>query len=186
MLFLLCGCFFFVLVAGTVFSALDLPGGELRGYLEGYFQAAGSSRLDRAGLWRCVWDVLCWPAGIFLLGFSALGAVLIPPLLCARGFFLSYCVSLLVQWFGLRGLLAALAVFGVSALLVLPALLAVGFAAFRSSLRRRLAPGESVLPWREGAALLVPAAAALAAAILVQQLFMPSLLSAVCARFFVS
>ena len=186
-LLILGSCFFLGMLSGLLFATLGAPGPELTEYLEAYFQAAGTGGGIRPAAWSVMWDVIRWPAVAVVFGLTALGGVCIPALLVARGFLLSYAICLFLRLFGGRGLLAALAVFGVSALLVLPALFAVCQDAFSSALARGgagLGEGGVFSPRRKLGALL-PSAGLLAAAAVLQWTVMPALLRAVCAQFFV-
>lgn len=123
-------------------------------YFESYFAAIiDENEALSLSSFSAVWEILRWPLLTFLLGFTALGVVGLPAVFCARGFLLSYAAAVLVRLYGLTGLAVSLAVFGVSAFLVLPALFTLGVDSFRgagalavkqtgdgrqSSLRRRL------------------------------------------------
>ena len=59
--------------------------------------------------------------------------MLIPALLAARGFFLSFAVTVFVRLFGYNGLLFSAGVFGVQCLVSLPFLLLISAQAFLSA-----------------------------------------------------
>ena len=183
-LLLLSFCIGLVVLSGLLFAALGSASQELRDYLESYFSMAGAEMSFQPAIWSVIWDVIRWPAAAFVLGCTVLGVFCIPVLLFLRGFLLSYAVSLFLRLFGLHGLAAAAAVFGVPALMVLPGLMAICQEGFCSALER-LAPGERVVfSLRRKLTAVLPAAGLLAAAALLQWSVMPALLSAVCARFF--
>ena len=186
-LLILGGCFFLGMLSGLFFATLGEASVELSDYLQSYFQAAGGSGAWRPAIWSVIWDLVQWPLASLVLGLTALGVVCVPALLLARGFLLSYSVSLFLRLFGGGGFCAALAVFGVTALLVLPALFAVSCDAFRSSLARLGRYQETaVISLHQKLTMLIPSAGLLAVAAVLQWTVMPALLEAVCARFFVS
>lgn len=180
-------CFFLGLLSGLLFASLGQASPELSAYLQDYFQAAGASGGWRPAIWTVIWDLVRWPLAALVFGFTALGVFCVPALLLARGFLLSYSVSLFLRLFGGGGLLAALAAFGVTALFVLPVLFAVSCDAFRSSLSKVGNYGDIVIfPLHQKLAMLIPSAGLIVAATALQWVVMPVLLDAVCARFFVS
>ena len=61
----------------------------------------------------------------FLFGLTLLGVLLIPAAVAARGFFLSFAAAACVRVFGADGLLLALALLGIGALLTVPCLFAL-------------------------------------------------------------
>lgn len=73
-----------------------------------------------------LWQVVRIPLAAFLLGLTAIGVVGLPVLFAVRGFCLCYAVSVLYRLMGAPGLLLGLCLFGVSALLWLPAFLNLG------------------------------------------------------------
>lgn len=94
---------------------------ELNLYLTDYLTVSGLGMAD-AALWSVLWRQL-WPlAAVVLLGRTAVGVVGIPVLFCVRGFGFAGCVACFWKVFGPVGLLPALALFGLPALLWCPAL----------------------------------------------------------------
>lgn len=128
-------CFFVGAVGGCMFAGLLGTDTQTRllDYFSGYFSALRDSGAVQPSLPSTVWEVARWPLLVFLLGFTALGVVGIPAALCLRGFLFSYAVSVLVRLYGSAGLASALAVFGVSGFLVLPALFVLGVDGFRGA-----------------------------------------------------
>ncbi len=98
---------------------------------------------------------------------------------------LSYAATTFARLFHLPGMAAALAAFGVTALVVVPVLFAAAGDAFRQSLCRL--PGAPSPPdrWGERVRALAPCAGLLILASALQQIVMPALFSAVCARLLV-
>ncbi len=179
--------FFLGLLGGLLFAALGEASPELSDYLGAYFQVAGTEGGWSPSPWSAVWELIRWPVAALALGFTTLGVFCVPALLLARGFLLSYSVCLFLRLFGVGGLLAALVVFGVTALFALPVLFAVGCESFRACLGRLGRYGEPARPsLRQYLATLVPSAGMIVAGAVAQCTLMPALLDAVCARFFVS
>ena len=128
-------CFAVGAAGGCMFAGLLGADTQTRllDYFGSYFTALRDSGAIRPSLLSTLWEVVRWPLLAFLLGFTALGVVGLPALFCVRSFLLSYAVAVLVRLYGVMGLLTALAVFGVSGFLVLPALFTLGMDAFRSA-----------------------------------------------------
>lgn len=164
-------CFTVGAVGGCVFAGLLDADTRTRllDYFNRYFSAVRESEPFQPPLPSTVWELIRWPLLAFALGFSALGVVGLPVAFCVRGFLLSYAVAVLVRLYGTVGLVSALAVFGVSGFLILPALFTLGTDAFRvagtmavklmGDNRRTYPPGQGRL-FRAGccAALLAVAA----------------------------
>ena len=178
-------CFSLGMLFGLLFATLGESSPELSDYLEQYFQAVVSDNGWQPAVWSVVWDLIRWPAAVFVFGFTALGAFCIPALFLTRGFLLSYAISLFVRLFGGRGMLAALASFGVAAFLATPVLFAMGCDAFRSSLCRIGDQKElAVCSVQQKLTTLIPSAGLMVAASVLQCTVMPVLLRSVCTRFF--
>lgn len=128
-------CFAAGAVGGCFFAgALDADAAtSLLDYFGGYFTSIENGQVLHFSLLSAVWEILRWPLLAFVLGFTVLGVVGLPVAFCVRGFLLSYAVSVLVRLYGSVGLVAALAVFGFSGFLVLPALFTLGVDAFRAA-----------------------------------------------------
>ena len=177
-------CFAVGALGGFLFSGRSGSGQELLDYLRRYFQMAGQGNGAEPSLWASVWDLTRWPLTAFLLGGTAWGAVGIPVLLGARGFLLSFSAASFARLFGLSGMAAALASFGVTALVGVPVLFVVASDAFRQSLGRL--SGERAPAWNQRVQALTPCAGLLVLAVALQQTLMPALLTAVCTRLFIS
>lgn len=122
----LAGCFF----AGVLGAEAQR---HLCAYLGDYFAGLRDGELVAPSLFSTVWELCRWPLLVFVLGFTALGAVGVPVVFLVRGFLLSYSVSVFVRLFGVAGLAAAATVFGVCALFVLPVLFVLGADAMGSA-----------------------------------------------------
>ena len=76
---------------------------------------------------------LRYPLLAFLLGFTAVGVLLLPCTAAAFGFFLSFSVSCFTVAFGNDGILVALAVSGIRCGITLPCFLALGASSWKTS-----------------------------------------------------
>lgn len=127
--------------AGAALAALagGEGAGELSGYLADYLRLAGQEG-QAAGFWPLLWDHLRWLLAALVLGMTALGAAALPALFAVRGFFFAFSVGCFCRVFGGAGLLPAFALFGLSALLWMPALFLAGVPGLARA-RRLLAGG---------------------------------------------
>ena len=165
-------------LAGFLFGALSPVGEDLSRYLTAYFLSVGQGSLSLSFL-PVVWDLNQWILLALVLSFSRLGLIGLPVLLTIRGFLLSHAVSVFVHALGGRGFRMALVVFGVPAVLVVPVLFALCCDGHLALRRQNSAPisAERVALWGVCAGMLVIAVA-------VQWTLMPTLVSALCKRFF--
>ena len=112
-------CFLAGVLLGQVLSGRvpDDAGVELGRYLRAYVrleEPSGSPALTAAALY------FRYPLLAFFLGFTSLGVALLPCLTAAWGFFLSFSVCCFTAAFGPKGVLLALAVFGIRCAVTLP------------------------------------------------------------------
>ncbi len=133
-LWLFCGIFLTGSIAGCVaagwFGAED--GVALSEKLDRYLSAFSNGEAC-VRLLPVVWRTVRVPLAAFLLGLTALGVVGLPVLFAVRGFCLAYAVSVFYRLMGLRGLALSACVFGVPALLWLPALMELGVSGITGS-----------------------------------------------------
>ncbi len=177
-------CFIAGALGGFFFSGWSGDSLDLLDYLQHYFQLVGQGNGIEPSLWSSIWDLVRWPLAALLLGASTFGAVGIPALLAVRGFLLAYSTAIFARLFGLPGMAASLAAFGITALVAVPVLFVVSVDAFHQSLGRL--SGERPPAWSQRAQALSPCAGLLILAVALQQTLMPALFTAVCARLFVS
>ena len=118
-LVLLALCFLAGVLLGQVLS-VRVPaetGEELRRYLNGFFRLESPPEQTAAATAAVYFR---YPLLAFLLGLSSVGALLLPVLTAAFGFFLSFAVCCFTGAFGHSGVLLALAVFGLRCAVTLP------------------------------------------------------------------
>lgn len=133
--------------AGCLLASLSggAGGSELGDYLTGYLELARDGTLPK-GLWPLLWGQIKYLLAVLVLGLTALGLAGIPMLFGLRGFFFSFSAACFCRVFGGRGLLPAFFLFGLPALLWVPALFLAGVPGFLSArqMLRRTA-GDGVL-----------------------------------------
>lgn len=128
-------CFVLGALAGCLFAGVLGADSLLRlsEYLNGYFARIREGAALSSSPLSTVWELCRWPLLVFVLGFTGLGAAGIPAVFLLRGFLMSYSVAVFVRLFGLPGLAAAAAVFGVAGVFALPALFVLGADALGSA-----------------------------------------------------
>lgn len=177
-------CFALGALGGFFFSAANGQREELLDYLVRYFQLAGQGEGFEPSLLSSAWDLIRWPLAAVLLGLTALGTVGIPLLLAIRGFMLSFAAATFARLFGLPGVAASLASFGLTVLVAVPVLFMVSQDAFQQSLNRLSGSAPMSVPWSRRLSSLVPGLSLLILAVALQHTVMPALLTAVCAQLF--
>lgn len=116
-------------VAGNVNGDAGMA---LQDYLKAYLTLADSTgvKTSFAGV---LWEQVRFPLLALLMGFTAVGVIGIPALFAARGFMFSFSVSCFCRLFGVNGLVPAVFLFGLPALLWAPALFVLGMQALGGS-----------------------------------------------------
>lgn len=175
-------CFFVGVLGGLLLAVLGKPSAELRSYLNDYFDLAAHGELTVSFL-SLLWDCFRWPLAVAAFALTSLGVGVIPALLLIRGLFLSYATASFSVLLGAEGTAAAAALFGVTALLELPALFLIGSECFRTACKR-LSGSVPDADGRLRLAVLLPGIGILILAVALQWTVTPALLSAVCARLF--
>lgn len=127
-LFFLAGILLGQVSAGRVPAS---AGEELERYLRGFLELEGEAAPGAAAAAALLY--LRYPLAAFLLGFSSIGVVLIPCLTGAFGFFLSFSVCCFTAAFGPKGVLLALAVFGLRCAVTLPCYFLLAAPSWRAS-----------------------------------------------------
>lgn len=121
----LVGC----LIAGQLQTKAGMA---LKDYLMRYFSCAQDSPLC-ASVGDIILELFRAPFLILVLGFTAIGLLGIPVLFVCRGFSFGFSVSCFFRLFGWSGLAPAAFLFGLQALLWVPALLVLGCQAMEAS-----------------------------------------------------
>ena len=133
-------------ILGGLFAALSggTGGDELSGYLSSYLALAEEGERPQE-LWPLLWGQVKYLLLALLLSLTALGIVGIPMLFGVRGFFLSFPVACFCRVFGGRGMFPAFILFGLPALLWVPALFVMGTSGYLSArqlFRRSMGEGR--------------------------------------------
>lgn len=113
----------------------------IRDYVERFCDAANRP----ADWYALLWLTFRWSLLVLALRFTVLGAVLLPAVLCVKGFLLSFAISAFVRSFALRGAGAALLVFALPELAQTAILLMLALDSWRCAVRNGeplWAPGE--------------------------------------------
>jgi hypothetical protein len=120
-------CFLLGGLVGQMFVRLSGSSGAqaLSRYLQEYLRMAQDGTVLRS-LWPVLWEQLRYFLLTVLLGFTAVGVIGLPVLFAVRGFFFSFSIACFCLVFGGVGLLPALVLFGLPALLWVPALFLLG------------------------------------------------------------
>ena len=148
-------CVFFACggVVGCVCAgAITDPGNTLLEYVCGYLDLAATGAMTRS-FWGVLWRTVRVPLAGLLLGFTPFGVLALPILFAVRGFFLCYAVSAFYRLMGFVGLLTGFVLFGLSALLWLPAFLWLGCQGLNQAyafLRRVMGDGRYPLCMESG------------------------------------
>lgn len=176
-------CFMVGGLVGFLFSGWGGDNPELLDYLRHYFKTVSQGGWAGPSLWLSIWELTRWPLAAFLLGSTAFGVLGLPILLGTRGFLLTFSTATFARLFGLPGIMASLAVFGITVFVTVPVLFAVSFDAFGQSLGRLA--GERPPAWSQRTQTLSLCVGLLALAVALQQTLMPVLFTAVCTRLFI-
>jgi len=151
-LWLLAALFLTGSIAGCMTAGMWSGDGVVAESLDGYWAVLENGSASVRFL-PVLWRIVRTHVAAFLLGLTALGVLGLPVLFGARGFCLCYACSVLVRLMGVRGLLLGLCLFGVSAVLWLPALFELGVTGFACSyglMRRVTGEGRYPLPLSAG------------------------------------
>jgi len=167
-------------VAGCVSAGLICdPGGDLLDYVRGYLVLAAEDGASPHFL-SVLWQSVRIPVLTMVLGLTALGVVGIPMLFAVKGFVLCYAVSAFYRLLGPVGLAPAFVLFGLSALVWLPALFGLGGQGLLSAyglLRRTMGDGRYPLGYDGGSLVRCGiCAAALCLCVGIEYLAVPALL----------
>lgn len=119
-------------VAGCIL--VNQVGGDgkaaLEKFMQEYLAFANSGSLIQPSVATLLWDVLRWPLFVFLLSVTPLGLIGLPVIFLVRGFLLTFSIASFFRIFGASGLGLAFVLFGVSGILCIPVLFALGAQGF--------------------------------------------------------
>lgn len=137
-LLLLCGFFLFGVMLGRIASGVVTQENvqQLHTYLLHYGQITQQPSDMIGSSLSLLMTYYRYPLLVFLLGFSAVGIVLIPAVCMSQGFFLSFSVQCFAKAFGKRGVALALSALGVRCLFTVPCTLFLALWAVADSIRR--------------------------------------------------
>lgn len=128
-----------------------------------------------------LWEAVRWHALVFVLGFTSLGLLFLPVVFALRGFLLAFAIGVFVHLFGGAGAVLAMAVFGVTGAVSLPALFVLGvqgMGASRALASRFLGESRRTLPYGRVYFLRCAACAgALCVCVLLESAAVPELVS---------
>ena len=149
-LLVLSGAFLVGGIAGGLFAGLAQGEGalELGNYLSDYLTLAAEGTVLR-GFWPVLWEQFQYLLAAVVLGITAVGVIGLPLLFGVRGFFFSFSVGCFFRVFGIAGLLPALVLFGLPALLWAPGFFLAGTQGLPNAqclLRRGLGESRLELP----------------------------------------
>ena len=142
------GCSFFLGCLLGIFFVTELDtrtAKELSEFLADYFELTKGGAISRS-VPRILWNHGRWVILCTVAGFSATGIVFLPVLTCFRGFLLSFSISCFAYLFGRAGMVPAIVLFGLSAMLWLPSIYILAAAAMECSAGRIAARQEKVRP----------------------------------------
>lgn len=124
----LCGC-----VAGSFSAGFVTDGSALTGYFAEYLTMAREGTFTDPTMSASFVNTFRYPLLVFAMGLSIPGLLAVPVLCAMRGYTLAFSVAVIVRLYGSGGILLALSIFGLSALLTVPCFLILASQAFRGS-----------------------------------------------------
>lgn len=150
-LFVLAGAFLLGGLLGCGYTNLLGSGSAaaLSAYLSDYLTAVGQGDI-LPPMWPVLWKRLCLLLAAVLSGLTALGVLSAPILLGVEGFLLTYSVACFYRLLGMSGFLPGFILFGLPALLWVPAMFLLTDQGMVSSLalfRRGLGESRRPLPF---------------------------------------
>jgi len=172
-------CFFVGTVLGFLLAFFGTRSVELHAYLEECLLIF-SSRGQDVSFFSVFWDCLCWPVLLLVVCFTPFCRLVVPAILCARGFLLSYSVATFGLLLGREGLVVAGVLFAVDLLVLIPLTFVIACGGLRVSSVRNGGTIEAKLQF----ALILPCVGVMILAAVLQWCVTPVLLSATYVRLF--
>ena len=131
-LIILSALFFVGGIAGCVFADKVDGNGSTAAteYLNGFLSVVASDDLMNPQFFTVMWKTIRWPLIVAALGLTPLGLIGIPVAFLIRAFLLSFSISSLFRILGPQGLTFGFALFGLTGLLYIPILFALGIQSF--------------------------------------------------------
>lgn len=135
-IFLVCLCFFCGGVLGCLFVSLACEESveQIGQYLADYCRLIEERRIAWSAP-SVLWSHGRWLLGCALLGWTGLGALMLPLLFGVRGFLFAFGISCFFRLYSSAGLISALLLYVIPALLWVPGLFLTGFWGMRESIR---------------------------------------------------
>lgn len=148
----LAGCFLAGGLAGLLLSGRTGGAGDtaLAALLRTFLERSAAQTPQAPPLPVLLWECVRWHLLVFVLGFTSLGLLFLPAVFLLRGFLMAFAIGSFVHLFGGAGALLALAVFGLTGAISLPALFVLGvqgMAAARALASRFLGESRRTLPY---------------------------------------
>lgn len=154
--FILCAAFFLSGCVLAVFSAGYVSDAEiLSDYMSLYLQMIEDGGAVDLSFLSVFFNTAKYHIAAVFLGFSVIGFLCIPILSAVRGFFFTFSIAVIIRLYGGDGILLALCLFGINALVALPCyfiLAARSFCASKSLFGMAAYPGQKsyAAPYRDG------------------------------------
>ena len=124
----LCGCIVGIISAGFVSNASGLSG-----YISGLVPLKVGQAISQPNFLSIFFNSTKYHIFSLFFAFSVLGVICVPLMMAVRGFFLCFSISVIVRLLGGQGILLALSIFGIGALITVPCLFILSAQTFSAS-----------------------------------------------------
>lgn len=105
----------------------------LSGVIQNYLSSSSIEMPQAEAFFKVALSSFLFPAIALFLGTSAIGFLLIPPLIAARGFSLGFSAACVIRAFGTDGKLLIFAAYGINAIITTPCLFLISIYAIQIS-----------------------------------------------------
>lgn len=130
MVFFVCGTILGTFIAGSI----DNSGNSaMYGDINNYIKLIESGSFERADFLSAAFSAYKYHVLVIFLGLSIPGFVVIPVVSGVRGFYLSFSIAAFIRVFGSGGALAAIGLFGLTAIITVPCLFILSAQSFNAS-----------------------------------------------------